>query len=354
MGRMNYRPYLLLIGFFVFLLSLGTDVTQGARRMAVSSLSPLWRKMAYGKGLKEVSLGKKEDLFLQSQMEGMRQWLLYEDRIASQIDRLEKLNALKKSKQEMQEFFYLRGKELISFLELETSSLLAPVVFREPAAWSSFLWIGVGEKDNLTLKRRVVAKNSPVIVGNALIGVVEEVGKSRSKVRLLSDSHLVPSVRVARGEPQNRFLIEHLEALLLSLEGREDLQPFLKEHKEGLVCLKTHLEKDVTATYLAKGELHGMNKPLWRSRGKKLKGIGFNYDFADAFGKASSPLKLLSPGDLLVTTGLDGVFPAGLEVALVSSVSPLKEGASFYDLEAILAAGSIEDVTHVFVLPPVD
>lgn len=355
MRRVSYRPYILLALFFVSVFSVNAHVTQGARRLAISSLSVLWQKMAVGKSAPRIEAGfGREDLFLKSQMESMREWLLLEDRIASQVDRLQELASFKMTGVELKEFFRLRGKQLISLLELSASSVLAPVVFREPASWSSYLWIGVGEKDNALLGRKIIAKNSPVVVGNALIGVVEEVGKSRSKVRLISDAHLVPSVRVVRGEPQNRFLLEHLEALLLSLEGREDLAPFFKEQKEGLLALRGYLRKDADATYLAKGELHGVSLPLWRSRGKKLKGVGFNYDFADQFGSGSNKVNLLKKGDLLVTTGLDGVFPAGLDVAVVSSVAPLREGSSSYELEAVLASGALEDVRHVFVLPPID
>jgi cell shape-determining protein MreC len=327
----------------------------GARQLAIASLSPLWQKMAVGKPAPQLGEGVgREDLFVKSQMESMREWLLLEDRIAAQVDRLQELASFKMTGSELKEFFRLRGKQLISLIELSASSILAPVVFREPVSWSSYLWIGVGEKDNARLGRRIIAKNSPVVVGNALIGVVEDVGKSRSKVRLISDAHLVPSVRVVRGEPQNRFLLEHLEALLLSLEGREDLSPFFKEQKDGLLALRGYLRQDAEATYLAKGELHGVSVPLWRSRGKKMKGIGFNYDFADVFGSGSGKVSLLKKGDLLVTTGFDGIFPAGLDVAVVSSVHALREGSSSYELEATLAAGALEDVRHVFVLPPID
>ena len=38
--------------------------------------------------------------------------------------------------------------------------------------------------------------------------------------------------------------------------------------------------------YLAKGELYGSSKPLWRTQRHQLKGTGFNYDFADGEGPA--------------------------------------------------------------------
>ena len=70
---------------------------------------------------------------------------------------------------------------------------------------------------------------------------------------------------------------------------------------------------------MAKGELHGSSKPLWRGYSQVLKGIGFNYDYADAYGPArdlrtgkttaNSPgISLLRVNDLLMTTGMDGIF----------------------------------------------
>jgi cell shape-determining protein MreC len=53
-----------------------------------------------------------------------------------------------------------------------------------------------------------------------------------------------------------------------------------------------------------------------------------------------------------MTTGLDGIFPPGFRVGIVSSVKTLKEGASSYEIEAVSTAGNLDLITHVFVLPP--
>jgi cell shape-determining protein MreC len=58
-------------------------------------------------------------------------------------------------------------------------------------------------------------------------------------------------------------------------------------------------------------------------------------------------------GDLLVTTGMDGIFPAGFWVATVTNVGLLREGACAYEIEAKATAGNLDDLTHVTVLPPV-
>ena len=98
----------------------------------------------------------------------------------------------------------------------------------------------------------------------------------------------------------------------------------------------------------------GSSAPYQRSLSSKLKGIGFNCDVKDVEVPARDLRDgaVLQVGDLLVTSGLDGVFPPGLQVARVSTVSPLKEGAYAYELEAEPTAGNIHDLTGVSVLPP--
>ena len=61
---------------------------------------------------------------------------------------------------------------------------------------------------------------------------------------------------------------------------------------------------------------------------------------------------LLRLGDLLVTTGLDGIFPADLLVGTVTKIQPLCEGGSSYSLEAEPACVDFYRISEVFVLPP--
>ena len=110
--------------------------------------------------------------------------------------------------------------------------------------------------------------------------------------------------------------------------------------------------------HLAKGEIRGnLVSPL-------LDGFGFNYDFADSYGEArdlrtGEPLQkkgkrlpLVQKGDLLQTSGLDGIFPEGLHVAQVESIAPLQEGAFSYELSARPAARNLQDLRSVIVLAP--
>lgn len=197
---------------------------------------------------------------------------------------------------------------------MHIEAIPAQVIFRAASSWSSSLWINVGNADNKSSE--VIAKNSPVVVGNALVGVVDYVGTHQSRIRLITDSGLNPSVRVAR--------------------------PVADDSEEML--------------YLAKGELHGSSNPLWRSRGQLLHGIGFNFDFADEEGpprELRSAIPILKVNDTLVTTGMDGVFPAGLHVATVTNVHLLREGDYYYEIEAEPSAGNLNNLSVVYVMPPV-
>jgi rod shape-determining protein MreC len=199
--------------------------------------------------------------------------------------------------------------------------VVAKVVFRPLSTYMSSLWIERGKDCPL------IKKNSPVLSGDTLIGVVEYVGDRASLVRLITDSAVCPSVRVRRGQ-------------------------------------------QTPPLFLAKGTLQGYGESLWRSSYPLLKGFEFNYDFKDFSGPArdlrtgepydpkeeyppEEPHPLVLVGDLLVTTGMDGVFPEGLKVAYVSSILPLTEGAYSYDLIASCACKELDDLEYVTVIPPV-
>ena len=63
---------------------------------------------------------------------------------------------------------------------------------------------------------------------------------------------------------------------------------------------------------------------------------------------------LLQTGDLLITTGLDGLFPRGLKVATVVEVFPLQEGDYYYELLAEPLVDLWQDFSYVYILPPLE
>lgn len=384
MKRFPHRPYFLLILFFLCLMSLPRSVSERIRSVAVCSFAPGWRSVDF---LKEKTLFLltlpvtssqmrsetkreyervlQENQQLQAHFQRVKEWFANEERIQREVARYTQLSGNKMKNP----FFERRAQELKGQLELELRSLPARVVFRQPASWSSSCWINVGEKDNERLGEQIVCKNSPVIVSGSVVGVIEQVGLFQSRVRFLTDSSLVLSVRAVRGDELNQHLLTQLDPLLTTLEHRTDLfvsQVDRQAALQALLRLKATLATESESLYLAKGELRGSSAPLWRSRLSTLKGVGFNYDFPDREGPARdlrsgeaygatrrrAPLSLLAVGDLLITTGLDGFFPPGFKVATVSRIGLLKEGASSYELEAIPTVGDLDALSQVFVLPP--
>lgn len=248
----------------------------------------------------------------------------------------------------------------------EKWSILAHVIYRDPLSWSSAFWVNVGEETNQRIKSKIIVKNSPVLFGRGVVGVVDYVGKNQSRIRLVTDSGLKVSVRATRGLFQNTFLVEQLDLFSRSLANRKDL-PLTAEEKSYLMtkfgALKEHLSGHAEGVFLAKGIVQGAGAPLWRKNGI-LKGFGFNYDFADSEGPARDlvsgatqdsklpAVPILQVNDLLVTTGMDGIFPANLPVGEVEKVYPLKEGGYFYEIDVNPFVQSIDDLKAVFIIPP--
>jgi len=246
---------------------------------------------------------------------------------------------------------------------LEAKVLIGHVVFRSLESYNSTFWIDVGKKDVDAHGEPFVEKYSPVLSGDCLVGVVDYVGEKASLVRLITDSSLSVSVRAMRGKMVTEHCLKELQDMKeLAIENET---VFSDEEERDLFIynieqLKKLLEKEKETHFLAKGELHGTGKALWSKGGLVLRGDGFNYDYADSHGPArdlrpSSKKKqpsLLEVGDILLTTGYDGLFPEGLKVAKVESIDPLKEGAYFYSLTASPLAHSLGDLHTLFILPP--
>lgn len=377
MRKISYRPYLFLIFCLFAALSLPEGTTDRLRSTTIASLAPCSRFLIALKELAvaphsvkreslsdpaEIERLHQENLLLRAQIENVREWLLNEDRLQELVEKVKEVASKQVDAKEDRAFLLRRNQDLVAQLDLTLHALPAKVIVRDPSSWSSSLWIDVGERENRVLGKKVVAKNSPVLFGTTLVGVVEQVSEKQSRVRLVTDARLMPSVRAVRGKEQNRFLLEHLDALLFALEAREDLISI----PDSLLKLKQLLQQPMQESYLAKGILAGTQRSHFRTRSQVLRGVGFNADFADREGPArdlrngvpygsrnsASSVAILKTGDLLVTTGLDGVFPAGLRVGIVTHVEPLKEGASSYEIEARSTAGNLDELTHLVVLPP--
>ncbi len=310
MRRERAKPYLFLFGTLFLIMTISPIISEKARGILLEFFHPIYNKLSFTKF-------NVDNAFIPK------------IQIETPLNNITSITVNEEIKRLENKLLYANFIQLLDLNDhyqnvLNTSQTIpARVIFRSPNSWYSSLWINVGERDNEKLKNQLIGKNSPVLIGNAIIGVIDYLGMHQSRVRLITDSGLTPSVRALR---------------------REDEQ----------------------VHYLAKGELRGAGKPLFRSNGNLLFGIGFNYDFADSKGpsrdlRTGEPLEdkekhktlsLLKVNDLLVTTGMDGVFPADLHVAKITKIYPLKEGDYYYEIEATPACGNLDDISLVFVLPP--
>jgi rod shape-determining protein MreC len=349
--RKRYTSYFLLAAILFFLLNLPITSVNRLRGRVLYADDTLKTKRSYDLERENFEL-KIENKKLKDDLLEVRAWIESSERVESQI---KKINDILETRS-YSNFYQRRIKSLIQILEKEIYSVEARVIFRDPSFWSSGFWINKGEKENRELQEKVIQKNSPVLLGDALIGIVEIVEEKKSYVRLLTDSHLTPAVRALRGADQNHLIFQEISNLEDKLKLLNDLD--VEDALSKLSSLKTAIKNEEDTIYLAKGELFGSTHSLWRNRSPILRGIGFNYEFEDEEGPSHTvhdKLKkpLLQVGDLLITSGLDGVFPEGLKVANVSKIHALKEGDFAYEIEAEMVAGNLDWITNVQIYPPV-
>lgn len=243
----------------------------------------------------------------------------------------------------------------LNYDQKDWDAIQAKVIFRENISFGSFLWVDRGESDNKRLGTSVIAKKSPVVLGKGVVGVVEEVLEKKSLVRLITDPKLQIAVRVDRGK-KGIYLEERLIELAKLLE-KEEMIFKNQEHKElthDWIQVLLDKVRPLRGALLAKGVIQGVANPGWRVTNDTLSGYGFNYDFADSEGGPFDlrTEHLIQVGDLLVTTGLDGVFPKGLHVGVVTKIDTLKEGGYAYGLCASPSVHELQYLDHVQILPP--
>jgi cell shape-determining protein MreC len=260
-------------------------------------------------------------------------------------------------------------RKILDTMQQRIQAVPARVIFRSLDTWNSFLWINAGESINRPGELPIVALNSPIIRGKAVVGIIDYVGNNQSRVRLISDCRLNPSVRAARGGEQDFLISDQIERLSQQLSRKKDFSLSESDQnrmQELLLTVKQSIHPLKKSWYLAKGELLGSLYPSRNGQTISLKGGGFNYDFPDEEGSSrdlrsgkskddpyAEAIPILKSNDLLVTTGMDGIFPPGFHVAVVTKIELLKEGDYYYDVEAKPVADPLEELALVFVLPPI-
>lgn len=337
--------YFLIFFSLLAIMSLSHSTTERIRGNFIALMAPIWDRFSQVKTSPPLFAAKPNPLLaLQEEVYQLR----LENQLLTQQQDL--TNSLKEKDSTTAKTFVLPAR----------------VIFRSLDSWGHVLWINLGEINNQATPIKVIAKHSPVLMGDTVIGMIDYVGQQQSRVRLITDASLILSVRAVRGGEQEAFLAEHVAYLLQALQTKK-LSTISKDEGETVTQLLTRIQSELDLTkktwYLAKGELQGCVSPF--AAYPMLKGTGFNYDFSDEKGEArdlrtgrfihdsqSSPIPILKQNDLLVTTGMDGIFPAGLKVAIVTKIKLLKEGDYFYELEAKPAAGNLNELSRVFVIPP--
>ncbi len=382
MQKKFFITYFFIIVTFLSLMSLSRHTSDKMRGHSVALLAPLWEKILAIKYFifnpskpdpftHVTEMEDRQKLLLDNKMleieNAYLQGLMNEQRpISNQIAHIAHVlpeQAALLGTQEYQHYL----EHSLNLLKERMQAIPGRVIFRSFDSWNSFLWINVGNASNQMVNQVIIANNSPVVVGKAIVGIIDYVGEHQSRVRLITDHRLVPSVRAARGGEQESMLSELIENLLLQISERKhgDLS---SEEQNRLIHLlrkfKRNLQPHQKTWHLAKGKLLGSIYPAKLGQKVYLKGMGFNYDFPDVTGPSRNlrnvdesneereTLPILKVNDLLVTTGMDGIFPPGFHVAVVTEVNLLKEGAYYYDLVAKPVVNPVEQISLVFVLPP--
>jgi rod shape-determining protein MreC len=333
------RKYIPLFLFILGLLCCPFFLSNALRVKTVALFSPF-----FGQGRGELSLDmqiQSENLLLKNEVKHLRTILVQARRSVEELIEENPKYSLPQYK---------------SLLDQMVKALPARVIYRDPHTWGSCFWISIGKEDLEYSQRALLSKGAPVVYGKALVGLIDEVGEKRSRVRLITDSGVKPAVRVHREERGPQVSAEEIERVVLLEEDSEKRE----ELRKGFLH---RLKSQNKTLYLGKGFLEGSSSPLWRSKNYLLKGIGFNYDHEDFYGPArdlhtgrvrdekGEPVALIQKGDLLVTTGLDGVFPEGLEVARVEVVFPLTEGGVAFELLASPIVKNLDSIQTVFIIP---
>jgi len=345
-------PSFLLPLILLSFLSLPQTVSDQLRSKTVASMTPFWSffhsPILAGSDGQELKSLQLENHQLRTQLDFVYEWLGAEKRLKEQIELFKTINP---DDSKAKEFLARRTEEMKSLLQKEIRAAFARIIYRDPTSWCSSCWIDVGEENNLALGQKVVAKNSPVVFGSSLVGVVEFVGKRQSRIRLITDSGLKTAVRAVRGSILDREIVSLVKALSERLKKCPNAK--FQTIEQELQTVQNTLPIQWEDGYFAKGEVFGASAPYYRTLRSTLKGVGFSCDFKDAEGPARDLRSgILAVGDVLVTSGLDGVFPPGLKVAIVTKVGELKSGDYAYQIEADPIAGELTDLSSLYVLPP--
>ncbi len=337
-GLGRFKPLVAVLGALVVALSLPPFDVRRIRGAASWVATPLW-----------------------SQIVALRSELSPEEALKERVRQLELERTI----------LIQRLKEATSEVAtpLQSHGVKARVLAREPGAWNRFLWVDAGRET--VGEDGPLQKQSPVVYGDAVVGLIEYVGRRQSLVRLITDPQCCLAVQVAaEGSQGIQVASQRLQRLLRTNSQVDEtlrcaLQPLLMQ-----------LSQEHRTTVAWRGSLKGSGN----SAGGEASLVGEFYpsesrraaQHADA-DLSVSPTYLHeghilhpgvwdrnqhpSAGALLVTTGLDGIFPAGLKVGYIESTAadnrrPEQVAWPAPTFTALPAVETLDDLQWLTILAP--
>ena len=253
--------YFLIFGALLAIMSISRPTSEKMRGNSIAFLTPLWERLLSIKHF--IAHPSQPSPFTSHSIEEEMQRLQVENQLlATELTFLQRLFDEQMRLSTKLAMIASSGSEEISLLSSEQQKALqrilkqlnwrlkaipARVIFRSFDTWNSSLWINIGNSINQTDQGTFIAINSPVVLGQAIVGVVDYVGEHQSKVRLISDSRLAPSVRASRGGEQELLISEYIEGLLQQLQRKKS--PRLpSDHLKNLSELLEQLQRTLSAT----------------------------------------------------------------------------------------------------------
>ena len=197
----HYRKLWIYIGSLALVCLLPMSLSNSLRSSSFTLLHNIYNKIYFFSHPSSFSIREyqnrihqleTQEVLLKNKIEFVRELVLSDSRLQKRMEELRQIDPQNENRSNNQRQIYLAR-----LLQRELKAIPAKVIFREPTLWNNFLWINAGQVQNAELNESIIAKNSPVVVGNKVLGVIEEVHQTRSKVRLLTDPSLAISVRVS-------------------------------------------------------------------------------------------------------------------------------------------------------------
>jgi cell shape-determining protein MreC len=244
--------YLCIFFTILGLMSLSRPVSEKLRGTTIALFAPLWEsllnlKRSFAHPLQpDPSFTHASGILLSSEEE-INRLELENQLLINQLASFKELLGEKQDidrKRELETFqndesYKKYVQRLSQTLQFKLQALPARVIFRSLDTWNNMLWINVGEEDNQKAHTVIVAKHSPILAGQSIVGVIDYVGKKQSRVRLITDPALTPAVRAVRGGEQDDLMLDYVNFLIQLLEQKKTLSLSPNDQEKLVYILKT-------------------------------------------------------------------------------------------------------------------